>query len=162
VNNVEKNDNEITMDLNKLSFLNNLFENNFIPKFYGLLNFFNIRKISMSNELIGNNTSIYAEAMNKFGTITMDPTSKYIDDLYFSSYFVEGSKIDQLDSSQKETLYAGPPIRIQGCLYLDIESITFTNNSRISIGAHTATTPSEAISFLYSKGKINLGNFVVK
>jgi hypothetical protein len=102
VNNITLNEGEIKIDTNKFQLSSNTFTENFIPNSYGLLNFYNIRKLSMTNDTYTLNTGIYNEAMIEYGSI---PQSNYsLNGGYgynFEEFFLAGSGIARQQENRK-------------------------------------------------------------
>lgn len=137
----------------------NTFTQNHVPNRYGLVNLFNIFKISIQGDVYRKNTFAYWEALNTLGAIKSNGNegpahsgvfkfSSYIFQKYYNGSSIQGMYPDD---------YPGPTLYLQGILYLNISSIEFDGNYYIRQPANIisveTTVPAEGISIAYSKGK---------
>lgn len=160
------NEGDITIDLNLFLMGNNIFDENFIPNIYGLVNFINIFKISIKNEIYQNNGFMFKEALNTYGCIYSETNENTADSgaFKFSGYFLENEGFDKSDSVTSQIYYSGPPIFIQYALYIDIYGIFFDNNYIIEVQIESESMnvvkPAQTISIVFSKGTVTIGKCI--
>jgi hypothetical protein len=105
VNTTTLNEGETDIDTNKFQLSSNIFTENFIPNYYGLLNFYNIRKLSMTNDTYTLNTGIYKEAMISYGSISVNSGSTNGFDGYnFEEFFFADSGVSSVQNNSKQII----------------------------------------------------------
>lgn len=158
------NEGSTTMDLNLYLLKDNLWDHNFMPNRYGLVNILNVYKISMENETYSNNGFLFKEALNTYGTISSlaEDSSVEAGAFSFADFYLQYEGITLLSATEQYGEYPGPPIYIQSSFYISITSISFSNNyfAEMNVPSYTSltTVQASAIAFVYCKANLEISS----
>ena len=171
VNNVTMPNSLQKIDTNKFLLLNNTYDQNGIPGFRSINEFYNFRRIHMNSETYIGNLGQYWESLNKYGSISSNWNKQSI--LYsdswslYSYYGTPGTGYTLQDVSNINYLdqyYPVSPILIQVSLFVYIDGITFDNNYMQEINTKYLNSmyPSGAITFRMCKGSLYLNSLTIQ
>ena len=160
VKNHTMNSNTVTIDLNKFMLMNNTYENNYITKSNGLINFYKIMRLHFQDETFASNTAMFKEALNYYGSISssVEDSTSSSGALFFKTYFDNVGEIASTSPDKSFIEYPNSVVKIQGSIVIDVDGATFDSNyilpPKSLIDSNLAF--SETFSFFFCKGLLTI------